>query len=158
MKIAHSEAHKQESGSSGFKSFRWIVCGASFIIIASIGHVVLLPFADMTLFASTCSIAILMNAFLSMNLLGEKFVCAYDMTAALLICISSTMTVLQMNTQVDVVYDIDYVLGLLVSFEAFCLCGGVFFLGSTMTGSILVMRNRVNNFSIDFETPTWSCV
>jgi hypothetical protein len=94
MKIAHSNADKKQAGSSGFKSARWIVLGCGSMITANIGHIMVLPFADMTLFASTCSVAILFCVVFSILMLGEKFICAYDLTAALLICTSSALTVL----------------------------------------------------------------
>jgi hypothetical protein len=151
MKIAHSNADKDKAGSNGFKSARWWLLGMVPIVIGNIGHILVLPYADMTLFASTCSIAILFNALLSITMLGEKFLLAYDLTATTLICLSSALTVMQMNTQVDVVYDTDYVRGLLISFDAICLAGGTFTLASFTAASVLNLRSKVALFTSDLQ-------
>ena len=90
MKIAHRDG-------KGFLSFRWILAGFGPVILASVGHVVVLPFADMTLLATSCSTAIIISAFLSIVLLGERLQCMYDASAATCIFIGTMLTVLQMR-------------------------------------------------------------
>ena len=97
MKIAHQE-HK------GFFSLRWLGLGLVFVILAGIGHVVVLPFGDMILFTSTCSVAILFSSILSIWLLKEQFIWKYDLTATILICTGCALTVMQMHMG-DVKYD-----------------------------------------------------
>jgi len=63
------------------------------MILANLGHVMVLPYADMSLFTTTCSIAILCSAGLSIKLLGEAFVWKYDVTASILIMVGSALTI-----------------------------------------------------------------
>jgi hypothetical protein len=143
MKIAHSTADKKLTGSSGFKSARWIILGCGSVMVANLCHVCVFPFADMTLFASTSSIAIMMSVFLSIVMLGEKFIWAYDLPAALLICSCSGLTVMQMNHEINIVYSRDHVIDLLFSFNALCLGVATFFFTSTLTAVILNLRSKV---------------
>ena len=124
MKIAHLEAELKAKeakslgmkvSANGFFSKRWILVGFVCVVVSNLGHVVVLPFADMTLFTTTCSIAILISAFLSIKLLGEPYICKYDVTASILICTGSALTILQMNTTVQTDYDRDMVADLLLS-------------------------------------------
>jgi drug/metabolite transporter (DMT)-like permease len=83
-----------------FCTKRWFI-GFLCICIGSFGHVFMLPFADMTLFTTTCSAAILITVILSMIMLGEKLIPKYDFPAAIFISVGSVITILQMNTTVD---------------------------------------------------------
>ena len=75
-------------------SVRWLAVGLICVLIGNLGHVLTLKYGDMTLFIATCSIAILFSGILSIMLLGEKFICKYDITAAVLICVSAALNVL----------------------------------------------------------------
>jgi len=94
------------------------------VLIANAAHGFLLPFADVTLFTTTCAIAILFNMFLSIKFLNEKFVCKYDITAVILIAIGSILTIFQMNTTILFEYDRVLIKKLLLSTKSLCLmCG-----------------------------------
>ena len=65
MKIAHKEVeaiNKAGGDQNSFTTKRWM-SGFVCVFIGSFGHVFMLPFADMTLFTTTCSLAILITIF-----------------------------------------------------------------------------------------------
>jgi hypothetical protein len=96
MKIAHKEAeaiNKTGGNQNSFTTKRWMI-GFVCVFVGSFGHVFMLPFADMTLFTTTCSLAILVTMGLSMVILGEKLIPKYDFSAAIFICIGSGLTIL----------------------------------------------------------------
>lgn len=64
-----------------------------------------LPFADMSLFTTSSAVGIMCSAFLAITLLGEHFICKYDLSASLLISIGAFLTIMQMNKEVLQVYD-----------------------------------------------------
>ena len=91
LKVAHIECEK--SGKNPYCTIRFLLQGVLLMIVANIVHLCMLPYGDMTLFTITSSFSILFSAYLSIKLLGEKFVCKYDMTATLLICIGCILTI-----------------------------------------------------------------
>ena len=104
MKIAHKQAeaiNKAGGDQNPFLTKRWFFGGFCSVFIGSFGHVFMLPFADMTLFTTTCSLAILVTMILSMFMLGESLIPKYDIPAAIFICIGSALTIFQMNTEKD---------------------------------------------------------
>ena len=121
MKIAHRDG-------KGFASCRWIVAGFGCVAVASVGHVVVLPFADMTLLATSCSTAIVWSAMLSIVLLGERLQWIYDLPAALFICIGTTLTVLQMHHKDEEAYDRQKVREIFSSYSALALISVTFFM------------------------------
>ena len=77
MKISHQIAEKLETEgkkSNPWCSVRMLVGGVVLTLLANIIHTMMLPFADMSLLASTNSISILSSCFFSIKLLGETFV------------------------------------------------------------------------------------
>ena len=62
------------------------------------GGIGILPFADLTLLASSSAIAIMISACLSIIFLGEVFIWHYDLTAMALIITGSTLIILQSDT------------------------------------------------------------
>ena len=67
--------------------------------VGVIGHVVALPFCDLTLIACNDSLAVLMNVYISKRYLGEKFVPKYDITAVTLIGLGTLFVVLMSNKE-----------------------------------------------------------
>jgi len=116
MKLAHVEAERKKS--NGFLSLRWIFCGLGVLFISMLLHGVMLPFADVTLFATTVAFAIVFSTLLSIFLLGEKFICRYDLPAAGLICVGAALTMIQMNTKIDLEYDRAKIAKCLISIES----------------------------------------
>ena len=107
MKMAHQESEQAATegrSSNPWCSGRWVFRGFGLVLLANTIHVLVLPFADMSLLTTTCSISILSSCFLSIKLLGETFVWKYDLTASLLICAGSVLTIIQMNTSTETVY------------------------------------------------------
>jgi len=88
-----------------FCSPRWFFLGFGCILIGAIGHLAVLPFADVTLLTTICAFGILFTTGLSICMLGEVFVWRYDLVATLLVIVGSVSTIVQMNTKVDLVYD-----------------------------------------------------
>lgn len=93
MKKAHQDA-EIEGKKHGMCTVRWLTVGLVCVMIGNIGHVLVLPYGDMTLFICTCSVAILFSGILSILLLGEKFIWQYDLSGAALICLGAALTVL----------------------------------------------------------------
>ena len=77
MKIAlqNAELIRKDDGKSDFRrgccSIRYLLLGAVPVVTANAAHAVTLPFADVSLFTTTCALAILFNMFLSIKLLNE---------------------------------------------------------------------------------------
>lgn len=64
-----------------------------------------LPFADIVLLASSTGLAMIFSSLLSIFILGETFICKYDLTAMVLIAVGCTLLVLQSHIQhVDLNY------------------------------------------------------
>jgi len=93
MKKAHQEAERNGK-QHGMWSVRWLTLGLFCVLLGNLGHLVFLPFADMTLFIVSSSVAILMAGVLSICILDEKFIWKYDVSAAVLITVGSALTVL----------------------------------------------------------------
>jgi hypothetical protein len=124
MKIALQDSEKEDSDGkrkSPWCNARWLLCGFGLILVANIIHIGVLPFCDMSLLTTTCSLAILFNCYLSIKLLGETFSCKYDLTAALLICAGSLLTIFQMNTEFETIYTRVFVQKLLLNWNTLIL-------------------------------------
>jgi hypothetical protein len=130
MKLAHHEADAKNAKMreldstktfSGFTSYRWIFFGLGGVIIGGIGHLAVLPFADVTLLTTVCAFGILFTTMLSICLLGETFVWKYDLVATILVIVGSTLTILQMNIRVDLEYNRERVYHIIVTWKAFGL-------------------------------------
>ena len=107
---------------------------------------VVLPFGDMILFTSTCSVAILFSAVLSILLLKEKFIWKYDLTAAILICTGCTLTVFQMHMD-DVKYDTKMVKDMVFSTQSIFLQAFTLLLGIITVASYLKLKQVVETCS-----------
>lgn len=82
-------------------SCKWVV-GFTFIMMNAVCHSLVLPFVDLTLLACNAATAIIVNMLLSTNILGEKFIWKYDLTAMVLIATGSVIIATQAHTeQVD---------------------------------------------------------
>ena len=78
--------------------WKWAL-GLSLIIMNVLCHSLIVPFCDLTLLACNAATAIIMNMLLSINVLGEKFVCRYDLTAMILIATGSVTIVMNAHTE-----------------------------------------------------------
>ena len=75
------------------------IAGLALTIVGVIGHIVALPFCDLTLIACNSSSAILINMFISSKFLGEKFVAKYDVSAAALVSLGTLAIILMSNKE-----------------------------------------------------------
>ena len=96
QKLAHRDVEKLGdngneraycSNPKWWMGFMMIVCGISI-------HIIVLPYADISLLAANAPLAIIVNIFLSIYLFDEKFVFKYDCPAIFLICLGCVMAVL----------------------------------------------------------------
>ena len=69
------------------------------MITGTIIHLIVLPYADMTLLAANSPIAIIANSMCSIWLFGEKFLWKYDLPAIVMIISGSISIVMLANTQ-----------------------------------------------------------
>ena len=76
---------------------KWII-GLLFTCLTPICQAVALPFVDMSLLACNAATAIIANVILSTKVLGERFVCKYDLTALVLIATGVFMIVWKGHT------------------------------------------------------------
>jgi len=142
MKKAHQDAEKQGK-KHGVFTVRWLTLGLLCVLLGNVGHVFVMPYGDMTLFITTCSVAILFSGMLSIFLLGEKFIWQYDITACILICVGAGLTVLQMNTTILVSYDRALVKSYLVSWTCLILITFTTVLGLFALWSYLALKKHV---------------
>lgn len=70
----------KEVEGSHYKRLRWF-CGLMLVIISSVIHVAVLPYADLVLLSGSSATAILFGILLSVYMLGEKFDIRYDYQA-----------------------------------------------------------------------------
>lgn len=105
QKLSHMDEEKQKrTGASAEQTVqRNVFCtlkGAIsllFVIVASVGHFLALPFCDLTLIACNSSSAILLNVAISVKWLNEKFVAKYDIPAMALVFFGTLLIVLLSN-------------------------------------------------------------
>ena len=67
--------------------------------MGNIIHIIVLPYADITLLAANSPLAILMNLFLSIWLFGERWIWKYDMPAIVMIVSGTLIIVFLCNTK-----------------------------------------------------------
>jgi hypothetical protein len=79
------------------RDLRWL-SGIFLIIVSSIVHVAVLPYADLVLLSSSAASAIIFGIALGVQMLGEKFDFMYDLPGVLLTCAGCVMTVACANT------------------------------------------------------------
>ena len=92
---------------------KWIF-GFTCVASASIIHVIVLPYLDLTLMACNASTAMIANTILSWKFLGEIFIWKYDCTALVLIAAGCITIVLNAHTE-EVHYEADEVAAMLKS-------------------------------------------
>lgn len=79
-------------------SWKWLV-GFALMVLHVGMQAVTLPFLDMTLIACNCATATIVNMILSTQILKEKFIWKYDLTAMSLIALGCLMIALTANTE-----------------------------------------------------------
>lgn len=67
--------------------------------VGSFGHIAALPFCDLTLIAANSSSAVLMNCYISVRWLGEKFKPKYDIPAMFLISLGAISIIFLTNKE-----------------------------------------------------------
>lgn len=102
-----------ESKGHGLK---WL-CGLMLVIVSSLVHVAVLPYADLVLLSSSSATAIIFGIILSVYILGEKFDMKYDLPGVLLTCTGCILTVMNANT-VEQNYTLDELKTLLLTPKA----------------------------------------
>lgn len=129
---------------------KW-VCGALCIVTASIIHVFVLPYLDLTLMACNASTAIIMNLVLSKKFLGEMFVWKYDCTALVLISAGCTTIVLNAHTS-QTRYDREAVVDVLLSARTliFFTGGLLYFISMLMMIKCYLAKLRLFERDVDF--------
>ena len=127
MKLAHKEMEQHVA--EGKQKTCWaVVCRAKWLLgfvalkCGSVLQVMALPFADLILLSNACSISVVMSTLLAIKFLNEKFIWQYDLSAILLICLGSMLTVVQSNKE-EIVIDTQVALDLLISWRT-----GIYFL------------------------------
>ncbi len=82
-----------------------------------IGHLIALPFCDLTLIACNSSTAIIINVYISWKFLGEQFVPKYDISAMILVFIG-TLTIILISNKDQEAFPLSKLLPLLGSFAS----------------------------------------
>ena len=115
QEIQDDESDESDSGqqTKAYCQGKWIF-GITCVASASIIHVIVLPYLDLTLMACNASTAMIANLVLSRKYLGETFVWKYDCTALVLIAAGCTTIVLNAHTN-PVHYEADEVASMLKS-------------------------------------------
>ena len=88
---------KSSHSSNRVLNFKWLL-GLILIVVSSLVHVAVLPYADLVLLSSTSATAIIFGIMLSVSWLGEKFDTKKDLPAIGLICLGCLMTVIFANS------------------------------------------------------------
>jgi len=112
----------------------------------------MLPFADMSLLASTNSVAILSSCFFSIKLLGETLVWQYDLIASALICLGGVLTIFQMNMSQEIAFTRDRIQFLLMSIKSTCLIASTIVLLIMAVVSYKRLQQNVKRFLYDLQT------
>lgn len=73
------------------------IIGFLLVVISSLIHIAVLPYADLVLLSSGAASAIVFGIILSVYILGEKFDLRYDLPGVLLTCTGCILTVLNAN-------------------------------------------------------------
>lgn len=122
---------------------------------ASVIHVIVLPYLDLTLMACNASTAIIMNLILSKKFLGELFIWKYDCTALVLISAGCTTIVLNAHTS-QVKYDREAVVDVLTSARTliYFTCGLIYFFCMLMMIKCYLTKLRLFEKDVDFFDAT----
>ena len=118
---------------------------------ASVIHVIVLPYLDLTLMACNASTAIICNLVLSKKFLGEMFVWKYDCTALVLISAGCTTIVLNAHTS-QTKYDREAVVDVLLSARTmiYFISGLVYFFTMLMMIKCYLAKLRLFERDVDF--------
>ena len=86
------------NASKTYCSWKWAI---GFILITCnvLCHALVLPYVDLTLLACNAATAIIVNMILSTRILGEEFICKYDLTAMIFIATGSIIIATQAHTE-----------------------------------------------------------
>ena len=152
QKLAHRDVEKLGdngneraycSNPKWWMGFVMIVCGISI-------HIIVLPYADISLLAANAPLAIIVNIFLSIYLFDEKFVFKYDCPAIFLICLGCVMAVLLAHkTQVET--NTKALLGILTSPKAVCFFVFVVLFMLITIYAVKRFEKALKNFEDDAE-------
>ena len=97
----------------GYSSPKWAI-GITMCFFGTFFHVLVLPYADITLLSCNSATAIVANMLLSIYILKEKFIAGYDLIALFLITAGCFSIVLTVNTE-QVSYEPADIIRILVS-------------------------------------------
>ena len=108
QKLGHRDVEaKGIHGEYGYLwSGRWWL-GLIMLGIGNVVHILVLPHCDISLIAANCALAVVVNVFLSILLLGETFRPKFDLSAILLMLVGSTAIVLSANKSKETYYEDD---------------------------------------------------
>jgi hypothetical protein len=107
---------KTTNDASKGHGLKWL-CGLMLVIVSSLVHVAVLPYADLVLLSSSSATAIIFGIVLSVYMLGEKFDMKHDLPGVLLTCTGCILTVMNANT-VEQNYTLDELKNLLLTPKA----------------------------------------
>ena len=114
-------------------------------------HIFCLQYMDLTLLAANAVTAIISTLVFSVTILGEMFVCRYDLPALLLISAGCTTIVLNSNKS-DESFTADEVVDLLLAPRTLCFAGTcIFFILLSLTTLSFVLA-RLRRFESDVES------
>lgn len=132
-----------------YTSWRWLV-GFFSMFVGVLIHIYCLQYLDLTLLAANSVTAVVAAIVLSTQILGEKFVCRYDLPALIFIAIGCSTIVLNAN-KTETEYTADEVKELLKSPRSLLFMGTCLFtivLSMCILGCIL---RRLRLFENDVE-------
>lgn len=148
QKLGHRAVENNEGdGSRAHLKSPWWWLGLTIMVTGVIIHICALPYADMTLLAANCSLAIIANLFLSIYLFNEKWITKYDLPALVFI-IGGCSSIVALANKEEIKYDGQAMLDILLAYKA------LGFYAFVVTFMILshVMMKRFEKALRTFET------
>ena len=135
----------KEIDGTNYKRLRWF-SGLLLVIVSSVIHVAVLPYADLVLLSSSSATAILFGILLSVYMLGEKFDLRYDLPGVMLTCAGCVTTVAFANT-VEQSFTLDSLAMMLLAPKA------IFYMFGTVLSIIasLICVSMMNLWLLPFE-------
>lgn len=127
------------------------IAGILLTVVGVIGHLIALPFCDLTLIACNSSTAIIINVYISWKFLGEQFVPKYDISAMVLVFIG-TLTIILISNKDQESFPLTKLLPLLCSLPSLA------YFAVTMAGMISqrywmpIFLRKIREFEADCET------
>lgn len=152
QKLGHREVEKK-GGNAGNRAHCWNLTwwmGMMLMMCGTVLHLILLPYADMTLLSANSSIAILANLFLSMWLFNEKFIMRYDLPALILI-IGGTLCIILLANKQQEKYEGQALIDLIGETKAiiFFIIVGLFIIITHCV--VYLFRKSLRNFETDAD-------